>query len=56
MHGGSPAAASQRKTIQASDKEATLAPPSLIADDKDGVRTVAEDVCGLASRCSFTKG
>ena len=28
MHGGSPAAASQRKTIQASDKEATLAPAS----------------------------
>ena len=34
MHGGSPAAASQRKTVKEADKEATLAPAGLIADDK----------------------
>ena len=31
MHGGSPAAASQRKTVKESEKEATLAPAGLIA-------------------------
>ena len=34
MLAGSPAQASQRKTIKESDKEATLAPAGLIADDK----------------------
>ena len=34
MLAGSPAQASQRKTVKESDKEATLAPAGLIADDK----------------------
>jgi len=34
MHGGSPAAASQRKTVKEADKEATLSAGALIPDDR----------------------